>query len=60
MRGQPVEIIGVAPRTFKGLYVGFASELWLPLTSNQSFAAGDELRDRGSRWLMVKGRLRPV
>jgi predicted permease len=59
VRGRPVEIIGVAPRTFKGLYVGLASELWLPLTSNQSFAAGDDLRDRGSRWLMVKGRLRP-
>jgi predicted permease len=59
IRGQPVEIIGVAPEKFKGLMVGFASELWLPLTSNQSFAAGDDLRDRGSRWLLVKGRLRP-
>ncbi|MGD8869382.1 MAG: ABC transporter permease [Gemmatimonadales bacterium] len=59
VRGQPVEIIGVAPEKFKGLMVGFASELWLPLTSNRSFAAGDDLRDRGSRWLLVKGRLRP-
>jgi predicted permease len=59
VRGQTVEIIGVMPPKFKGLLVGFSSELWMPLTSNQSFAAGDDLRNRGSRWLMLKGRLRP-
>jgi predicted permease len=59
VRGQTVEIIGVMPPKFKGLLVGFSSELWMPLTSNQSFAAGDDLRNRGSRWLMMKGRLRP-
>jgi predicted permease len=60
VRGQPFEIVGVMPPRFKGLLMGFVAELWVPLTTNVSFAAGDDmLDDRGSRWLLVKGRLRP-
>jgi predicted permease len=58
VKGRPVEIIGVMPPKFKGLLVGFSSELWLPLTANVSFSA-DDLDDRQSRWLLMKGRLRP-
>ena len=60
VKGRPFEIIGVASSRFKGLYVGFSSELWIPLEGNVSFAADDDLLDdRDSRWLFVKGRLRP-
>ena len=60
VKGRPFEIIGVASSKFKGLYVGFASELWIPLDANVSFAAGNDLLDdRDSRWLFVKGRLQP-
>ncbi|UCC73206.1 MAG: ABC transporter permease [Gemmatimonadota bacterium] len=59
VRGRPFEIVGVAPPEFKGLLVGFASEMWIPLTANASFAAGsDLLDDREARWLLIKGRLR--
>jgi predicted permease len=60
VRGRPFEIVGVLRPNYKGLLVGFAAELWLPVTSNVSFAGGDDpLDDRGSRWILVKGRLRP-
>jgi predicted permease len=60
VRGRPFEIVGVLPPEFKGLLMGFSAELWLPLTANASFAAGGELLDdRDSRYLLVKGRLRP-
>ncbi|MGD2154296.1 MAG: ABC transporter permease, partial [Gemmatimonadales bacterium] len=60
VRGRPFEIVGVTPPEFKGLLMGFTAELWMPLNANASFAAADEmLEDRGSRYLLVKGRLRP-
>jgi predicted permease len=60
VKGRPFEIIGVASPKFKGLFVGFSSELWIPLAADVSFAAGrDLLDDRDSRWLFVKGRLQP-
>jgi predicted permease len=60
IRGRPFEIVGVAPPEFRGLFVGFSSELWIPLNSDVSFAASGGLaEDRESRWLLVKGRLRP-
>jgi len=60
VRGRPFEIVGVLPPEFKGLMMGFSAELWIPLAANASFAAGgDLLDDRDSRYLLVKGRLRP-
>ena len=57
LKGQRFEVVGVASPEFKGLMVGFASQMWIPLATQPSF--GEDLEDRGSRWLMVKGRLRP-
>jgi predicted permease len=57
LKGQRFEVVGVASPEFKGLMVGFASQMWTPVTTQPSF--GEDLEDRGSRWLMVKGRLRP-
>jgi predicted permease len=57
LKGRPFEVIGVASPKFKGLNVGFASQMWIPVTTRARFG-GDDLEDRGSRWLMVKGRLR--
>jgi ABC-type antimicrobial peptide transport system permease subunit len=60
VRGRTFEIIGVMPPEAKGLMMGFAAELWIPIAGDVSFAAdSDLLDDRGSRWLLVKGRLRP-
>jgi predicted permease len=53
--GRSFEIVGVLRPQFKGLLVGFASEIWVPLTSSPE---SDRLETRGSRWLQVKGRLR--
>jgi len=60
VRGRPFEIVGVLPPQFKGLMMGFSAELWIPLNADASFAAADDLLDdRGSRYLLIKGRLRP-
>ncbi|NIN73245.1 MAG: FtsX-like permease family protein [Gemmatimonadetes bacterium] len=60
IRGRPFEIVGVSPPEFKGLLMGFSAELWIPLSANASFAAaGAMLDDRDSRYLLIKGRLRP-
>ncbi|KPK79378.1 MAG: hypothetical protein AMS25_12850, partial [Gemmatimonas sp. SM23_52] len=55
--GRPFEIVGVLRPEFKGLLVGFAAEVWVPLMSSPD---SDQLERRGNRWLQVKGRLRRV
>jgi predicted permease len=58
LRGRQVEVIGVTPEEFTGLYVGISTEIWVPLAAQSSLRPGDDLLDdRDSRWLMMKGRL---
>jgi predicted permease len=55
VNGQPVTVVGVAPRGFFGLTRGFAPEMWLPLDLETS----PRRQDRDLRWLWVVGRLAP-
>jgi predicted permease len=71
MRGLDYTIVGVAPQSFTGVAPLLAPELWLPaahveevepagINSNVPSPTGrTRLERRGSRWLFVKGRLKP-
>lgn len=53
-------IIGVTPKDFGGSYAGFVIDVWTPAMMKDYVARPHfSLTDRGSRWLMVMGRLRP-
>ena len=71
LRGQPYDIVGVAPRSFTGVVPLLTPELWLPIQhveevepagindSVPSPIGTTRLERRGFRWLFVKGRLKP-
>ncbi len=47
-------IIGVTPPEFQGCKSGLRTDLWVPLVYR-----GDQVKERGSPWLNVLGRLKP-
>jgi predicted permease len=71
LRGSPYTIVGVAPPAFTGVIPLFRPELWLPVAHVEevepagindyipSPTGRTRLERRGSRWLFVKGRLKP-
>jgi predicted permease len=71
MRGLDYTIVGVTPAMFTGVVPLLAPELWMPvahveevepagINSNIPSPTGKtRLERRGSRWLFVKGRLKP-
>ena len=60
VNGQRLAIIGVAPRGFAGSNVGFAFELWAPITLQPTLLGepAAKLTWRNSRWLTAFARLR--
>src|SRR5216684_2944056 len=53
-------IIGVTPADFASPFAGNAIDVWTPLMMKDYVARPHfSLTDRGSRWLMVMGRLKP-
>jgi len=70
IHGQPYTIVGVAPRTFTGMFPLVAPELWTALTYVDDVEPGGiistvpsptgntRLERRGTRWMFVKGRLK--
>jgi predicted permease len=71
LRGQSYAIAGVAPASFTGVVPLLTPELWLPIAhveevdqmgindSVPSPTGNTRLERRGSRWMFVKGRLKP-
>ena len=71
LRGLPYSIAGVAPPEFTGVVALLTPELWLPvahveevepagINDNVPSPVGKtRLERRGSRWMFVKGRLKP-
>ncbi|HKC89688.1 MAG TPA: ABC transporter permease, partial [Blastocatellia bacterium] len=52
-------VIGVAPASFNGSWVGLAFDLWTPLMMTPQFSTvPDKLDRRGMKWLSVIGRLK--
>ncbi len=55
-----VTIVGVAPRGFSGIEVGAEPDLWWPIQMlPQTDPSRRPLREKGSQWLRVMGRLKP-
>ncbi|MEI9972604.1 MAG: ABC transporter permease [Ignavibacteriota bacterium] len=60
LNGHPFEIVGVTPREFFGLDVGFTFDLIVPLASEAVIDAEMPSLDQGSNWwLTIDGRLKP-
>jgi macrolide transport system ATP-binding/permease protein len=54
------KVIGVAPKDFASPFAGLALDVWTPVMMKDYVARPHfSLTDRGSRWLMVMGRLKP-
>lgn len=56
--GTPVTIVGVAPRGFRGHFIGFPIDLWLPLTAADPLLPGFDPDDPGRMPFEMIGRLR--
>ena len=70
LRAEPYEIVGVAPASFTGVLPLLTPELWLPSAHIENVEPAGiidtvpgpgrtRLEQRGSRWMFLKGRLRP-
>jgi predicted permease len=60
INGQPVEIVGVAGRDFRGTKPGASPEVWLPISSLRRLAQDSSaLEARNWGWVAMIGRLRP-
>jgi len=60
LNGMPHTIIGVAPQGFYGTFVGWAMQLWVPASMQETFDPGGyKLEDRGARWIEGFVRLKP-
>ncbi|HSR50059.1 MAG TPA: ABC transporter permease [Acidobacteriota bacterium] len=58
INGYPFEIIGIAPQEFTGSAKIIESEFWAPSSMLGQFRDAAALQNRGSRSLMLKGRLK--
>ncbi|HUB80580.1 MAG TPA: ABC transporter permease [Bryobacteraceae bacterium] len=60
LNGHPFEVVGVAPRSFFGLDLGFHFDMMVPLASEALIdAERPSLDERSSWWLTIMGRLKP-
>src|ERR1700722_17351461 len=60
LNGVMHTIIGGAPEGFRGTFVGWAMEFWVPASMGETFAGGGyKLEDRDARWVESFARLKP-
>jgi macrolide transport system ATP-binding/permease protein len=53
-------IVGVTPEGFRGTFVGWAMNFWVPVSMQENFGGGGyKLEDRGARWAEAYVRLKP-
>lgn len=53
-------IVGVTPEDFRGTFVGWAMQFWVPASMEELFEAGGyKLEDRDARWVEAYARLKP-
>ena len=57
LNDRPFTVVGVMPERFRG--VSFDTEVWFPSAMVSATNSPTVRDDRGSRWLMVVGRLKP-
>jgi macrolide transport system ATP-binding/permease protein len=60
LNGVMHTIVGVAPEGFRGTFVGWAMQFWVPASMEETFEAGGyKLQDRDARWVESFVRLKP-
>jgi predicted permease len=62
INGQTLTVVAVAPPEYTGMMRGLASELWIPAAAMpllEPSKGRSLLNSRGSRWLVLVGRLAP-
>lgn len=60
LNGVVHTIIGVTPENFRGTFVGWAMQFWVPASMEDLFEAGGyKLEDRSARWIEAYVRLKP-
>ena len=60
LNGVVHTIIGVAPEGFRGTFVGWAMQFWVPASMEETFEAGGyKLQDRDARWVEAFVRVKP-
>ncbi len=59
VNGQPLTIVGVAPRDFEGTTFGSHPLVFVPLTMGAKLQAYGNYENRRSYWLYLFGRLKP-
>ena len=58
LNGIDFTVVGILPAGFTGRFLGFPSEVWLPLAMMDRLRPGTELRSRGEQALEMFGRMR--
>jgi predicted permease len=59
LRDIPVTVVGVAPEGFRGHFIGFPVDAWLPVFGLAQLMTGFDPEDRGQQPFEMIGRLRP-
>lgn len=60
LNGVVHTIIGVMPESFRGTFVGWAMQFWVPASMEDIFESGGyKLEDRSARWIESYVRLKP-
>ncbi len=60
LNGVVHTIVGVAPESFYGTFVGWGMNFWVPASMEDIFESGGyKLEDRGARWIESYARLKP-
>jgi predicted permease len=62
LNGRPVTVIGVAPDAYRGAFVGFVIDAWVPLQTDFAMGSVEDARrkqSRQTRSLFVRARLAP-
>lgn len=60
LSGRPFTVVGVAPRSFRGLELPLEPEFWVPLGDiDQLLPNTSDFQSRANHWITVVARLRP-
>jgi predicted permease len=60
VNAQPMTVVGVAPKAFRSVQVGFVPDVYVPMAMKPAMTPGwDALDDRRTRWMDIVARLKP-
>ncbi len=60
VNAQSMTIVGIAPKSFRSVQVGFVPDVYVPMAMKPALTPGwDALDDRRTRWMDIVARLKP-